>query len=229
MKIKIDTYDYKLYCATNDAALLRWFKGSKVVDANNNPLVVYHGSSAKFDKFLHEHIGIHGTSEGKGFYFTSNKSIAQGYSGKDGHLYSVYLKIKKPLNYTKKTITRAKLTQFIMALEEYNKQYGESFLSNYGDIEYEGLNKVLRYAVDCEYSSSTNDVDLIHSIMNGSGYSNTGNSIAEFTSLLTKTLGYDGIIVRKPDWGDQTLYIVFESNQIKSVTSNFDNTDNINK
>ena len=30
-----------------------WFEGSKVVDENGEPLVLYHGTSAKFNEFVH--------------------------------------------------------------------------------------------------------------------------------------------------------------------------------
>ena len=85
----------------------KWFKGSKVVDAQGNPVVVYHGSPVGgFDTF-----DIDKTSntslmqkQGPGFYFTDKKN-ASTYTkavnkvsrGKKSGLYDVYLSIKKPL------------------------------------------------------------------------------------------------------------------------------------
>jgi len=62
----------------------RWFSGSKVVDDNGNPLIVYHGSPEEFDEF-----------EGSA-YFTDDYFNADGYS-MDGIVYEVYLSIKNPL------------------------------------------------------------------------------------------------------------------------------------
>lgn len=94
----------------------KWFKDSKVVDENSEPLVVYHGTSARndFEEF----------KKNKAFYFTDNKKTADGFSedasldyirkrnidenskdynkfyNDDGQLkkkvYTTYLDIKKP-------------------------------------------------------------------------------------------------------------------------------------
>jgi hypothetical protein len=93
-----------------------WFSGSKVVDADGNPLVVYHGTNAEFDtfdvaKFGHWDNGTKWDFEenkplkDKGFFFTANKTAAQDHAegavewagGKPIVLY-VYLQIKKPLH-----------------------------------------------------------------------------------------------------------------------------------
>lgn len=66
-----------------------WFKDSKVVDENGEPLVVYHGSSADFTEFSHKFSMRNGAAEGRGFYFTSDKSKAEGYKTKDGKLFEV--------------------------------------------------------------------------------------------------------------------------------------------
>lgn len=93
-----------------------WFSGSKVVDADGNPLVVYHGTNAEFDtfdvaKFGHWDNGTKWDFEenkplkDKGFFFTANKTAAKEHAegavewagGKPIVLY-VYLQIKKPLH-----------------------------------------------------------------------------------------------------------------------------------
>lgn len=67
----------------------RWFGDSKVVDSQGRPLVVYHGTSSKFDTFK---IGEHGGTYGTGIYF-GRKSTADRYG-----IYAmpVYLKISNP-------------------------------------------------------------------------------------------------------------------------------------
>lgn len=170
---------------------------------------VYHGSPNKFDRFSYDYMGKIGTSEGYGFYFTTDKSIAEKYSEGTGNVYTAYLDINKPLNPTKKTITKTQLLQFIKALDPT----GQDYLSNWGDVTHEGYDNTLRKAVDTEYKYNNNDVDLISSIINadGSGPENV-------YSILTKTLGYDGIVAQ-PDWvgGGHKIVIPFSPDQIKLV------------
>lgn len=170
---------------------------------------VYHGSPNKFDKFSYDYMGKIGTSEGYGFYFTTDKEIAYKYAEGSGNLYTAYLDINKPLNPTKKTITKTQLVKFIKALDPT----GQDYLSNWGDVEHEGYNNTLRKAVDTEYKYNNNDVDLISSIINadGSGPENV-------YSILTKTLGYDGIVAQ-PDWvgGGHKIVIPFSPDQIQLV------------
>lgn len=62
----------------------KWFEGSKVVDDNGEPLVVYHGTDANFDAFDPQMIGkaTDNGFYGKGFYFTRNKGEASSYGNK---------------------------------------------------------------------------------------------------------------------------------------------------
>lgn len=66
----------------------KWFGDSKVVDEQGRPLVVYHGTRASFSDFRGEFIT--NTSEGAGFYFTADKSLAEGF----GNSMSAYLNLK---------------------------------------------------------------------------------------------------------------------------------------
>ena len=57
---------------------------------------------------------MNGTTEGIGFYFTDNQSIAKGYADKvdAGKLYEIYLNISKPSHIdTKASIVRDTLVQ----------------------------------------------------------------------------------------------------------------------
>lgn len=70
---------------------------SKVIDANGEPLVVYHGSpNSSFDVFDRNKIGT--TTDyglyGKGFYFSNQKPQAEMY----GETTEVFLNIRKPLS-----------------------------------------------------------------------------------------------------------------------------------
>lgn len=203
-----------------------YFKDSKVRDESGKLKAVYHGSPSDFNTFSLKYLGTNGTAEGYGFYFTDKKHIAEGYSrgyegqqnGESGRLFECYLDIKKPLSDTEVTMTRAQFKKFLTELNNQVDADGEPLdvLSNYGDVEWEGLNKVLNYAMEIEYDGSDSDVNLVHSIING-----CGNMEVVF-DVLRRTVGYDGIIVNEASWGgDQTIYIAFHPEQIK-------NTNNLN-
>ena len=85
----------------------KWFGDSKVVDEQGRPLVVYHGTHAKFEEFAKSKLKS-GTGEnvlGEGFYFTDNLDVAERYAygitkaGKglnNNNVMPVYLKIENP-------------------------------------------------------------------------------------------------------------------------------------
>jgi len=156
--------------------------------------VVYHGSKEKFSSFDFSKIGLNGTSEGKGIYFTDNLKVARSY-GEGGFLYTVNFKGKKSLSDSKLTINKKQLEKFMIALDEENE-----YLSNYGDKGYEGLKNVLNTAIEAELHGSDNDVDLISGIVNANG------DIEEGMQILHDVLGYDSIVC-EAEWGNQTLYI----------------------
>lgn len=66
----------------------RWFGDSKVVDDQGRPLVVYHGTDAKFDTFKTE-LQKSGQYGGEGFFFTERLDIASNFGG---NVMPVYLK-----------------------------------------------------------------------------------------------------------------------------------------
>lgn len=162
---------------------------------------LYHGSPNKFTEFDYSRIRTNGSSEGVGFYFTSNKKIAEGY-GEGGYLYTVELKGKKPLDDNKKTLTKEELRVII---EELHRDY--NYLSNYGEVDYEGYEKVLRRAVENEYDSCDTDTEILGSLYNTLGENE--NVIKKFYTVL----GYD-YVVSKPSWGEQELYIALTNDVI---------------
>ena len=76
-----------------------WFNGSKVINENGKPLVVYHGSNDDFDTFKPEKMSWQNvlTQQGPGFYFTNNKKEASSY----GKPKEFYLAIKNPFILSK--------------------------------------------------------------------------------------------------------------------------------
>ena len=94
----------------------KWFSGSKVVDKDGKPLVVYHGTNAdEFNEFKLER-------ENDGFYFTADKEYAKS-EGKN--VIEVYLNIKNPrrITYSEETET----------IEEMKKEgYDGIFITDMG-------------------------------------------------------------------------------------------------
>lgn len=88
----------------NSPEFKKWFEGSKVVDENGKPLVVYHGTDSKeafnmFARFAEKDYGFHG----QGYYFSVDPEVAENYSRRwkepgysIGGIYPVYLSIKNP-------------------------------------------------------------------------------------------------------------------------------------
>lgn len=192
------------------------FGKTKVVDDAGNPKAVYHGSPYAFEEFNYKHRGMNGSSEGYGFYFSDDINIAEGYSKNTGNIYKTYVNIEKPLSNKSYTISKAELKKLLIAIDKSDMadvESGHWFLSDYGDIQREGLQRVLNVATDLIYDSSTNDVDMISSIINTS-------SPDRVYRALKQTLGYDGIITK---WdandarGEVNIYIPFLPEQIKSV------------
>ena len=62
--------------------LQKWFKGSKIVDAQGNPLKVYHGTNQSFDTFDAERGGdsTHANSAQEGFWFAAHPTVASEYA-----------------------------------------------------------------------------------------------------------------------------------------------------
>src|SRR5687767_8463585 len=59
----------KLWAQTYTPQFKRWFGNSKVVDKNNEPLIVYHSTQQKFDTFKPSRVG----SLGPGIYFSEDQ------------------------------------------------------------------------------------------------------------------------------------------------------------
>ena len=169
-------------------------------------MLVYHGSKELFERFDYKKMGTNGTMEGKGFYFTDTKKIAEHYA-QNGYLYTVKFNGKKSLSSDNKTITRQQLKKYLKALDEKL-----DYLSNWGDKDYDGLDKVMNEAINGEYDGSDNDVDMIAGIVNTSG--DTEDSL----TLLYEILGYDSIVCTEVDWGEeQKIYIALINDIIKII------------
>lgn len=180
---------------TTTPAFKRWFGGSKVVDEQGRPLVVYHGTgkygfdSFDFDKTKH---GLYGM----GMYFTENKGVAGEYTRKGKTnvkgIYSTYLSIKNPLNMDKEA-----------NIGEWEKVFPDADFTRV-KTNGEAYRAVEEFYRDEGYGRDEASYDLQETIQHG--------------------LGYDGIThvgggrVNK-DGKKHRVYIAFSPEQIKSVNN----------
>lgn len=197
----------------------KWFGDSKVVDDNGEPLVVYHGGNI-FDVFDYDKIGINGTAEGVGFYFTDNKETAEGYTKRNGELKECYLSIKKPLTYDSHYLSYNDVKNIIkktaeLQAEEYEEDIKDGFISNYADTYSLDIDNAVEMTADMIYSEDKTDIDMLGEL----AYS-AGDEFANRATVLTT--GYDGIVSNgfaNERKGGGTFYIAFTPEQIKSVNN----------
>lgn len=169
---------------------------------------VWHGSGAIFNEFEHRHINTHGSGAGQGFYFTDSKSLASGYFQEGGQLLEGYLRINKTLSLTEKTLSRNDIRKLIMQVDPTGDEIVANYAQetrDYGSPSF--YKRELANTVNTIYDGSDNDADMIADISNSGGGKETVLSIAH------KIFGYDGYVTKKED---DTIYVVFESNQFKS-------------
>lgn len=123
LQLGVTQKDNKNYANLNLAnqssiAFKEWFANSKVVDSNNNPLVVYHGSPAidfsrfKFDIF-------------PGIYFAENERYSEYFfkRSQNGTMYNCYLRVQNPLDlrlFKTDKVTYSDFTNYIKLKYNYN-------------------------------------------------------------------------------------------------------------
>jgi hypothetical protein len=73
-----------------------WFYGSKVVDKEGNPLIVYHGTGAKFSKFSSKK-----STDGIIWFTTNKEAIERGEVGAEGtgYIKKLYVSLKNPAGW----------------------------------------------------------------------------------------------------------------------------------
>ena len=193
-----------------------YFENSIVRDDQGRLLKVYHGSPAQFTVFDPKYMSTHGSSYGQGFYFTDNRSLAEGYEGEDGQLLGGYLNIQNPLSDTEVTLTRAEVRKLLQAVDPT----GDNAIINYdsqGGLGYpskEWYNRALGDMLNSLMEYDDSDSEILADI------ANSGAGVGNVLSTAREVLGYDGYIAKGED-GDPNIYVAFESNQFK----NADNTD----
>jgi hypothetical protein len=195
-----------------------WFQGSKIVDDQGNPLLVYHGSDARFSVFDEDKIAdANGRSEGAGFYFTNNREVASGYRADSGQLVEAYLSVKSPIAYNQGGFNRAQLKKLIWKVAELENEdtregIENGFLSNYGWIPDEGRN----FVIDAAISSMVGE-DAINQI---GGIMGAGVPIKIVNRAVYQATGHDGYWSKgfsNLGKSDTMIYVAMFPEQIKIV------------
>lgn len=191
-----------------------YFKDSKVRDAEGRLKPVYHGTGADFNEFSYDFMSMHGSMEGQGFYFTDNRSMAEGYHKDSGRVMEGYLGIQKPLSDSEVTLTRAELKKLLQKIDPT----GDDVVINYdpaGGMGYPSrtwYNRALSATVDAIYNSSASDSEILADI------ANSGAGTETVVRTTRDVLGYDGYIV-PGKYDGANVYVAFESNQFKNITN----------
>lgn len=123
---------YQMAAPTESKAFKRWFGDSKAVDEQGKPLMVYHGTIKKFDKFEIEKTGKKDRSvtSNFGFYFTADIKDAERYANWNyakGQTIQAYLSIKNPF-----VMPYEEFDAF--AMYEFNKMKQSDYKFNTGDV-----------------------------------------------------------------------------------------------
>ncbi|CAN7366035.1 PLxRFG domain-containing protein [Acidovorax sp. LjRoot117] len=97
---------------TQSPAFQRWFGDSKAVDANGQPLRVFHGTGGDFSVFSRARAGATtgAANTGMGFFFTDNAEVAGNYARMARETQAImptYLSLKNPLQLEAKNMMEA--------------------------------------------------------------------------------------------------------------------------
>jgi GNAT superfamily N-acetyltransferase/RNA:NAD 2'-phosphotransferase (TPT1/KptA family) len=214
-----------------------WFSGSKVVNSDGTPKVVYHGTGADIKAFDYEFTGQGNDQLGSGFYFTDSKETASGYTtrmqndqpkpgGEQANVMPVYLCLKKPIHVVngeakEPDLTAAQIRKIIVVAPNL-----DDVLTNFGDVSFEGKANVLKAAVD-----SYTDAPLLRQLFT-LATDFYRDDVKGFNEIVRKVTGYDGVIAEfgtEDLWhGNQTHYVAWFPNQIKSAIGNVGKFDKKN-
>ena len=214
-------------------AFWQWFGDSKVVDSDGRPLVMYHGTGADFTAFSHDsaYSGEGASQTGSGFYFTDNPDSASRYAqlavskGASGRVMPVYLSIKNPLFIDFSTgevmgadikLSRKQVREMILGRPNI-RNAEESPLMDFGDIAYDGFDKVLNQAIN-SYAGGSNIAALRNDFF--------GNDHEAWLKALSRATGHDGAYTTT--MGGDTHWVAWQSEQIKSAIGNRGTYDSSN-
>ena len=201
-------FDYHINESTenieNNPNFKKWFEGSVIIDANNSPKIMYHGSlSSNITVFDLNSKPINRTGNFQGFYFLPLRNDALGYA-LNGRVYECFLSIKNPIYIGFK----------------YNPLDG-----SYTKFKYVPSQKAIKYVYN-KYKSQFNEDYIIRKIEDIKNYGYCSFMTGDDRRDIAIIDGYDGVI-------DGTEVCAFYPNQIKLADGSnmtFDkNNDDIRK
>ena len=146
-----------------------WFGKSKAVDANGNPMVLYHGSTADWYEYDISKAGNVGQDYyGAGIYTTPNEFIANMFTGpKDsevkGSIYPLFVSIQNPILLDSKNETK------------FSDEQIESLIKNSPNLESTLRNQVEYARFVREQVSNKDIIQVIDNIINTSNSFNQTN------------------------------------------------------
>ena len=189
--------------------------------ASSGKIRAFHGSGTSIEKFSDEFMGIGDDQFGSGLYFTTSPADAEGYAVLRSHadvpkpggeetptVHEVLLDIRRPLDADfVGTVPRSKIKRIMLASPTL-----EDSLSNWGDVEFEGRGKVIETAVDA-YSQQTTETPIVSALFGIANDFYRGHE-REFNDVVTKVLGYDGVVKHS---ADHDLYVAFRADQVEIV------------
>ena len=201
---------------------------SQVVDDQGRPLIVYHGTGANIEEFLPEFTGQGNDQYGSGFYFTTDRETAEGYTtrtlndqskpgGTDNpNVIPAYLNIRNPL------VVEARETPNLYQIEVPASQAAKiigkmpdimdpenSILGDFFDDFWESGPKrsmINRLAREYDWTLGTLATDIFR------------DHPTEYRQAVRDVLGYDGVQVNFPS--GEKHFIAWFPNQIKHATEN---------
>ena len=186
---------------------------SKAVDENGEPLVLFHGTKAKFDQFEYNKMSWESrlSQQGPGFYMTDNKKAASQY----GKPMNVFTSVKNPLVIDNRSSNITKEQAYKLFSNGDNKWFYESYLPFY--TKSEGLSKeqLVKKYVDDMSGVRGFDKEVLQNIKRSY---NQDKSYDKMMSDVAGILGKDGVIEKVSD--GLSVYVAFTPNQIKSATEN---------
>lgn len=210
----------------------QYFQTSKATH-NNQLIPLYHGSRTEFTSFNPELLGQGNDTWGNGFYFTNQKSVAEGYANdsqsETANVKEFYLNLTNPMYVDGKekmslidiTFTADQAARILknhpQAYVQPNNDEDEmSFLGDYSE-EYwdkqsytkEELNNMIDEVAQQHFNNASwVELERLYGKEHGSA----------FLHAINKETGHDGVIV---DFGEEESkhYIAWFPNQMK-LTSN---------
>lgn len=179
----------------------------------------YHGSGTEISEFDYQWTGQGNDQNGSGFYFTSDYDEAFGYTGRTlaglsklggsdrPTVHVVELTFNNPLQHdTEKAMTQAQVEAIIRRAPDLNDA-----LMNWGDVDYYGLEKVLKSAIPAYAKPGKFLLQSLNELANDF----FGSEIKAFNEAVRDALGYDSVIEKFE--GGKVHYVAWFPEQINII------------